>query len=93
MKLPLSSVIAYRTSKLLRALYAKYFDTTGDKTRNILSNKDVPIDTSTSGTGTGSRGKGITLDLGNGTPTSSAGRERREGEEEVRRKGYEIGCL
>lgn len=34
-----------------------------------------------------------TDDLGNGTPTSSAGRERREGEEEVRRKGYEIGCL
>lgn len=91
MKLPLSSVIAYRTSKLLRALYAKYFYTKGDKTRNILSNKDLPIDTSTSGTG--SRGKGITLDLGNGTPTSSAGRERREGEEEVRRKGYEIGCL
>jgi len=64
----------------LRALYAFDFDTTGDKTRNILSNKDVPIDTSTSGTGTGSRGKGITLDLGNGTPTSSAGRERREGD-------------
>jgi hypothetical protein len=44
----------------------KHFYTTGDKRRNILSKKDVPIKTS----GTGSGRKGISLDLGNGTPTS-----------------------